>query len=177
VGFQLLPEYCPKPLLHLNLQSVVLVLFYLHALLWAAMHRHSGRGALLLTRLFLLNSLVFVTRTSVVGLTALPQPNFGKHCRHAQTTSVTYLEAVQEVCGSFPPKACGDLIYSGHVACAFTALFIFDSLAAYPVTPLFLPLPPPPLCDPALRPAPPALLPAGSAGRLQLPAVSQPLHR
>ena len=35
VGFQLLPEYCPKPVMHLNLQSAVLVLFYLHALLWA----------------------------------------------------------------------------------------------------------------------------------------------
>lgn len=34
-GFQVLPEFCPKPVLHLNLQSAVLVLFYLHALVWA----------------------------------------------------------------------------------------------------------------------------------------------
>jgi hypothetical protein len=95
-------------------------------------HRANGKGALLLTRFFLLNSLVFVTRTTVVGLTALPQPNFGTKCTTAQITPMTYWQAVREVCGSFPPKACGDLIFSGHVACAFSALFIFDGLRAFP---------------------------------------------
>jgi hypothetical protein len=128
-------------MLHLNFQSVVLVIFYLYALLWAILHIHRGDrlGAVMLTRFCLVNSLVFVTRTSVVGLTALPQPNFGKHCSISQTEDVSYWEAVVEVCSNFPPKACGDLIYSGHVACAFCALFIFDSLQAYPPLPMSLP--------------------------------------
>ena len=135
VGFQVLPEYCPKPLLHSNLQSEVLVVFYVYMLLWVARNWRSGRGEVMLIRFFLMNSLVFVTRTSVVGLTSLPQPNFAKHCSEAQIVSLTYWEALWEVCRNFPPKACGDLIYSGHVACAFTSLFIFDSLQAYPQNP------------------------------------------
>lgn len=132
IGFQLLPEYCPKYWMHLNFQSLVLVFYYTYALAWSFLHRKERDGVVMLTRLMLISSLVFVTRTSVVGLTALPQPNFAHHCSTAQTNSVSFREALVEVCGSFPPKACGDLIFSGHVACAFVSLFIFDSLGAYP---------------------------------------------
>ena len=50
-------------------------------------------------RFFLVNSLMFLTRTTVVGVTSLPNPNYNDDCLAAQTIKVTFLEALEKVCG------------------------------------------------------------------------------
>ena len=70
-----------------------------------------------------LNCLVFLTRTSTVGLTGLPQPN--PKCVDQQHFPVTFGDALIFVMGrGFPPHACGDLIYSGHVGCTLICMAV-----------------------------------------------------
>jgi hypothetical protein len=67
-----------------------------------------------------------------VGVTNLPNPNYHPDCIAAQKEEFTFLEALKKVCGSgFPPHACGDLIYSGHTACTFMAMYIFHKTAVF----------------------------------------------
>ena len=82
-----------------------------------------GDGRLILQHLCHLNCLVFLTRTSTVGLTGLPQPN--PKCVDQQHLPVTFGNALRFVMGrGFPPHACGDLIYSGHVSCTLICMAV-----------------------------------------------------
>jgi hypothetical protein len=82
-----------------------------------------GDGRLILQHLCHLNSLIFLTRTSTVGLTGLPQPN--PKCVDQQHLPVTFENALRFVMGrGFPPHACGDLIYSGHVGCTLICMAV-----------------------------------------------------
>ena len=136
-GYDLIPYWCPAiPLLpHGNIQSVVLAC--LGAMIvsgvvvrWVERKGACGRtilgtgdGRLILQRLFHLSSLIFITRSSTVGVTGLPQPN--PTCVSVQGFSVTYHEAFQYVLDKgFPYHSCGDLIYSGHVGCIMTCMTV-----------------------------------------------------
>jgi hypothetical protein len=120
---------------HGNVQSVVLLILYTilisgivvrwepryhpksASVLWG------GDGRLILQHLLHLNSLVFITRTSTVGLTGLPQPN--PKCVDQQHLPVSFGNALTFVMGrGFPPHACGDLIYSGHVGCTLICMAV-----------------------------------------------------
>ncbi len=82
-----------------------------------------GDGRLIIQELFHLNCLIFLTRTTTVGLTGLPQPN--PKCTVIQHLPVTYDNALKFVMGrGFPPHACGDLIYSGHVGCTLVCMAV-----------------------------------------------------
>lgn len=82
-----------------------------------------GDGRLILQHLCHLNCLIFLTRTSTVGLTGLPQPN--PKCVDQQHLPVTFGNALRFVMGrGFPPHACGDLIYSGHVGCTLICMAV-----------------------------------------------------
>ena len=70
-----------------------------------------------------MNSLLFITRTTTVCLTGLPQPN--PRCVRIQHMEMTYRKAFKFVMGrGFPPHSCGDLIYSGHVGCILICLIV-----------------------------------------------------
>jgi hypothetical protein len=85
---------------------------------------------------------MFISRTTTVSVTSLPQPNYTQKCITAQTFEITYWQAVEVVMmKQFPPRACGDLIYSGHCCCALIAVSIFRRHGCFPVIPTFL-LPP-----------------------------------
>ena len=123
--FEIMPEFCPKFGAQ-NIQSVALLILYVYTLGSAFYHE---RGIIIMQRFFLVNSLMFLTRTTVVGVTSLPNPNYHDDCLAAQTVDVTFLEALNKVCGGgFPPHACGDLIYSGHTACTFMSMYIFHHM-------------------------------------------------
>lgn len=77
----------------------------------------------ILQQLFHLNSLLFITRCSLVSLTGLPQPN--PRCVDVQHDEVNYPQAFAFVMlRGFPPHACGDLIYSGHVGCILICMIV-----------------------------------------------------
>jgi len=121
-GYDIIPYWCPL-YNHgsLNLQSTILMFFYILILL-GAMHKQNGR--LILQRLLHLNSIIFLIRTCTVGITGIPQPN--PRCQPIQSKSVSYIEALQFVMlRGFPPHACGDLIFSGHVACVLLCIVMF----------------------------------------------------
>jgi len=126
-GYSLIPEYCPLiqygfGFAHSeNVQSFILLLLYAGLGVIMCMQ---ARPFLVLQQLLHLNALVFLTRTTTVGLTGLPQPN--PRCVDVQHFSISYKQAVHFVMGrGFPPHACGDLIYSGHVACILTCVVLF----------------------------------------------------
>lgn len=129
IGFAVFPEFCPKIGGETgdNIQSLSLVIFYLYTAYLVCGSGHP-RGRLVAQRFFLVNSLMFLTRTTTVGVTSLPNPNYHPNCMLAQIEESTYLGALKQVLDSFPPKACGDLIYSGHTACTFMAMFIFHKM-------------------------------------------------
>jgi len=135
--FFTLQYFCPQipHVPHGNVQSVVLFVLYtiiLSGVLlrWTPRLHHksgtvvsNGDGRLILQHMFHLNCLVFLTRTTTVGLTGLPQPN--PKCVEQQHLPVTFRNALQFVMGrGFPPHACGDLIYSGHVGCTLICMAV-----------------------------------------------------
>jgi hypothetical protein len=70
-----------------------------------------------------LNTLLFIARTTIVSLTGLPNPN--PRCINVQHDIPTYSEAFAFVVGrGFPPRGCGDLIFSGHVGCILICMLI-----------------------------------------------------
>mmetsp|Transcript_19432 Transcript_19432/g.43182 ORF Transcript_19432/g.43182 Transcript_19432/m.43182 type:complete len:467 (-) Transcript_19432:141-1541(-) len=136
-GYDVIPYYCPQipHVPHGNVQSVVL--FLLYAIIFGGVivrwkpryHPATGKrlwggdGRLILQQLYHLNCLVFVTRTSTVVMTGLPQPN--PKCTSHQHYPVTFRGALSFVVGrGFPPHACGDLIYSGHVGCTLICMAV-----------------------------------------------------
>lgn len=118
-GYDLIPYWCPM-VGNANPQSCILLLFYSLIFLGAVYHT---QGRLIMQRLLHLNILVFVTRTTTVFVTGLPQPN--PRCTPIQSWNASLLESIKFVWRSFPPHACGDLIYSGHVACILVCMVIF----------------------------------------------------
>jgi len=136
-GYDVVPYWCPRipHVPHSNVQSVVLFILYSIilsgvALRWNPKHHPKsgtviwgGDGRLILQHMCHLNCLVFLTRTSVVGLTGLPQPN--PKCIEQQHFPVSFANALKFVMGrGFPPHACGDLIYSGHVGCTLICMAV-----------------------------------------------------
>lgn len=120
--FTFLPSYCPK-FLGNNIQSIIIFLYYLYLMLIVLPFHPNGRVTL--QRFLILNSMMFLTRTTTVSVTSLPQPNFTHKCLLAQNTTATFIQSLKVVVGTkFPPKACGDLIYSGHASCAIMAHMI-----------------------------------------------------
>jgi len=124
VLFEIIPERCPK-ILGQNIQSLSLIIFYAYLSVFVVPYH--PRGLTVLHHFLLLNSLMFLTRTTTVSVTNLPQPNFTPKCLRAQNDTATLRESFSVVMLSgFPPKACGDLIYSGHAACAILSMLIFE---------------------------------------------------
>lgn len=136
-GYDVIPYYCPRipHVPHGNVQSVVLFILYGLilsgiALRWKPRYHPKtgtviwgGDGRLILQHLCHLNCLVFLTRTSTVGMTGLPQPN--PKCVEQQHFQVTFGNALQFVMGrGLVPHACGDLIYSGHVGCTLICMAV-----------------------------------------------------
>ncbi|KAL7497870.1 hypothetical protein ACHAWT_009113 [Skeletonema menzelii] len=136
-GYDRIPYFCPAipHVPHGNVQSIVLFILYTIILSGVVLrwtprfHPKSGTvvsngdGRLILQHMFHLNCLVFLTRTSTVGVTGLPQPN--PKCVEQQHLPVTFGNALQFVMGrGFPPHACGDLVYSGHVGCTLICMAV-----------------------------------------------------
>ncbi|KAL7514635.1 hypothetical protein ACHAXN_011967 [Cyclotella atomus] len=135
-GYDAIPYYCPNipHIPHSNVQSVVLFILYT-IIVCGAIYRWKpryneksgiiwgGDGRLILQHLFHLNCLIFLTRTTTVGLTGLPQPN--PKCVTQQHFEVSFYNALIFVMGrGFPPHSCGDLIYSGHVGCTLICMAV-----------------------------------------------------
>ena len=121
--FILTTPYCPK-ILNMNIQSLVLALYYAYIAFGIMPHHKNAR--LIIARILLISSLIFLTRTTTVSITSFPQPNPTPKCVSAQNNlNPTVSDAFRAVLGTFPPKACGDLIYSGHMACTITTCIIF----------------------------------------------------
>jgi hypothetical protein len=130
LGLELIGSFCPLESPN-NIQSLVLLIMYLY-LGYIALYKQNGR--LILQRYLHISALIFLTRTTTVGLTSLPNPNPAGGCIRAQQwDDITYWDAFAKVVlGSFPPHACGDLIYSGHAACTISAMVIFSYHDCYP---------------------------------------------
>jgi len=124
IGYDIIPYFCPMihppfsfgVMVHdENPQSLILLILYI-IVLAGVVRRRSEDGRMILQDLLHLNSLIFLTRMTTVGVTSLPQPN--PRCVDDQQINITYLQSIIKVVGgSFPPRACGDLIFSGHVSC------------------------------------------------------------
>ena len=82
------------------------------------------RGHILFQRIFHISGMLFLVRSTVVGLTGLPNPN--RRCLELQNVKMTYMEALRWLMSSFPHRSCGDLIFSGHTALISSWLFCFE---------------------------------------------------
>lgn len=136
-GYDLIPYSCPISFnkLDMNPQTLVLTSFYvifitscvILCFLEALINRRRKRGndngivaresRLIFQQFLHVNSLIFLARTTSVSITGFPQPN--PRCLSVQYGDLeSYFDAVKFVMGrGFPPRACGDLMFSGHAAC------------------------------------------------------------
>ena len=123
-GYDLIPYYCPmlSQSENSNPQSVILLFFYI-VILISACFKPKPQGRLVIQQLLHLNSILFLMRTTTVGLTGFPQPN--PRCQSIQSIEISYWEAVQFVFRAVLPHACGDLVFSGHISCIFNCMVIF----------------------------------------------------
>jgi hypothetical protein len=97
---------------HHNLQTWILAFFYAFAFLRALYH---PMGRLLIVRFFILDSAIFLTRTTTIAVTSQPNPNGAEFCLAAQVEEVSLRESfIEVVWGNFPPRTCGDLMFSGR---------------------------------------------------------------
>jgi len=119
-GYDLIPYWCPMIDNKINVQSSILLLFYILIIIGAVFHT---KGRLVMQQLLHLNIAIFLTRTTTVFVTGLPQPN--PRCTAIQSWDSSLWDSIQFVWRSFPPHACGDLLYSGHVACILVCMVIF----------------------------------------------------
>ena len=129
-AFDIIPEFCPRMgiLMHDNIQSEVLLILYLYIAVYCLIRTkktnlNDVHGLTIFQQLLHLNVLVFLTRTTTVSLTGIPQPN--PRCVRRQHEAMKYKEAFYlVVMRGFPPHACGDLMYSGHVACTLMCVIL-----------------------------------------------------
>jgi len=120
-GYDMIPYFCPL-FYGTNIQSAVLLILYVMISI-GALFKKNNQGRLMIQQLLHLSSILFLLRTTTVGITGLPQPN--PSCLDVQSEALTYVESIQHVMlRGFPPKACGDLIFSGHVACTLMSIVI-----------------------------------------------------
>ncbi|GMI14336.1 hypothetical protein TrLO_g2481 [Triparma laevis f. longispina] len=114
-----------------NIQSIVLIIFYTYTAVRSAFH---SDGRIILIRYFYINSCMFLTRITVVGVTSLP--NEDMHCNAhydpEDLTQPTFAEAFKAVFSRGMPVACGDFIFSGHTACTFIGMLIFHYHDCFP---------------------------------------------
>jgi hypothetical protein len=136
IGFEFLEAGCPDYLGNpevegsgQNIQSWVLAYYYFILTPRSLFHK---QGRVLMTRFFVLNCAMFVTRSTLVGITSLPNPNFNPNCVLAQQEDASFfISLVKVFITGFPPKACGDMIYSGHTACTMMSMAIFLKMDAF----------------------------------------------
>lgn len=136
-GYDIIPYWCPM-IHHTNTQSSILMFLYLWIFIGAACRRNS-QGRLIMQQLLHMNAMLFLMRTTTVGITGLPQPD--PRCIDIQSKPATYMESIKFVMlRGFPPHACGDLIFSGHVACTLACAVILhrhdylNGIIAYAMT-------------------------------------------
>jgi len=120
-GYDIVPYFCPSAGIS-NPQSIILLLFYLFVFLGAC-NKPAPQGRLAVQQLLHLNTLVFLMRTTTVGLTGLPQPN--PRCVDIQSIRASYLESIEYVFRHILPHACGDLVFSGHISCMFMCVVVY----------------------------------------------------
>ena len=120
------------------MQTAILLFFYFWILI-GALFKQNNQGRLIIQQLFHLDAMVYLIRTTTVGVTGLPQPD--PRCQPFQYETVTYVEAIKYVMiRGYSFGACGDLIFSGHVACTLVCVAILhnhdylNGVMAYAVT-------------------------------------------
>lgn len=103
-----------------NLKIPDLMIFVNFVIVVIEIYVNKYNGVLILQKCLHISSIIFLIRTTVVGLTGLPNPN--NRCLPIQNIAMKYNEALYFVLSSFPHHACGDLIFSGHTAILLTWL-------------------------------------------------------
>ena len=73
IGYNFIPYFCPL-VMGENIQSIILLLCYVWITI-GALFKTNNQGRLALQQFFHLNSIIFLLRTTTVGMTGLPQPN------------------------------------------------------------------------------------------------------
>jgi len=122
-GYDLIPYVCPR-FFGQNLQSCIVIIFYIAVLVGAIKTPRKGR--IIVQQLFHINALAFLARSITVVVTGLPQPNPLPVCIKIQSEHASFKDAISHVVHQFPPGACGDLIFSGHMATIASCMVIFQ---------------------------------------------------
>lgn len=122
-GFDIVPQFCPLYGFDggTNIHDIISLILLL-AILVAACNKPAPEGRLALQQLLHLMGMIFLMRTTTVSVTGLPQPN--PRCVPIQSTYYSFSEAIIFVFRKVIPHACGDLVFSGHIAFIFTCLVI-----------------------------------------------------
>lgn len=122
-GHDLVPYFC-FTLWGKNPQTVVLLLFYAICVV-GALCTPRNKGRIMVQQFLHLHVIMFLMRTTTVSITGLPTPN--PNCIKVQSIETTYIKSLEYVMlDHFPPNACGDSIFSGHVSSALISMVIFQ---------------------------------------------------
>lgn len=119
-GHELIPYTCELSVIQRNMQTTV-ILFSLPLFVIRCYFLRNGKWIFnSFTRLV---GCMMLLRTITMISTAFPNPN--PQCMGETTEDISYREAVLQTISTFPTKACGNLMFSGHTM--FLTLFcIFE---------------------------------------------------
>lgn len=135
LGFELIPFYCPLESPN-NLQSIIIFIFVAYFVIRLIFHKD---GVFIAQRYWHLIGSVYLLRWATVFWTSLPNPD--PACWDTENTEISLFEAIKNTMDSFPPDACGNLIFSGHasvnhinfmLALKFNDIFFHKSLLFIP---------------------------------------------
>lgn len=125
LGHELIPYTCDASFIRRNIQTTV-ILFSLPAFLIRCYFLKNGIQYV--NKFLFIAGIMMLLRTITMISTSYPNPN--PQCYDESINAISYSDAILQTITSFPPRSCGNLMFSGHTM-FLTLLFCFETRALY----------------------------------------------
>jgi hypothetical protein len=123
LGHELIPYTCDVSFIKRNIQTTV-ILFSLPAFLV----RCYFLNIQYINKFLFVAGIIMILRTLTMMSTAYPNPN--PQCYDESINEISYSDAILQTITSFPPRSCGNLMFSGHTM-FLTLFFCFETRFLY----------------------------------------------
>jgi len=125
LGHELIPYTCDASFIKRNIQTTV-ILFSLPVFLIRCYFLNNGIQYV--NKFLFVAGIIMLLRTITMISTAYPNPN--PQCYDESINEISFPDAILQTITSFPPRSCGNLMFSGHTM-FLTLFFCFETRFLY----------------------------------------------